>query len=617
MPDPLCSYSPNRYSPPHFNYTIRQQAPPRTNHTFRVLAASTALGLTPSVRRGIHHYQNQNQPHLVTHNFSKLQLPGVLACRKWNSASFKYALNYETHKNNTLFRQQLLDLYPYYACPGFVDLIKTFPEYEHHVLHAAQCTRERNRWTLYTKWHGVRDTIGHLEQEIVQARHQQRKLALAQQQHEALRQQQECAKVTALQAQITSQSDTLATLYGDYQQQVETDLVSLHQAQRAANGLPLLNAKSSSSFYNKQYQLNKQVQQLLIDHGVESDALVELSSCFGNKIQQAAHQEFIDILKTLADKKRRTVLDDLDKLAVNLSIIGIQANKAGKITQAYVLSDCCWAVLDFTMGAAEGLIEGTKQTAATFLHPIDTATNLGKGLGSLVYHIGKVAYELGDIGITSYLNPQEGRTKWENYVDRTGALCSALKQKIRSIPPRDLVRTGVAFTTETFLTGKCLGAMHTFAHASHRKALDLARRAQAGEMIATTAEGFQVRIANNAAKTFSKMERAGEKIAGVAQKIIPKVANMKEFFELEFGTKIKHLCQKTNLQFKGQTIYKVTEKTNNKYLKQGYHFYLDSLHFDHIEVFGKNGNLKAVLNLDGTYNAMKTGKAYGRSIGKL
>lgn len=93
---------------------------------------------------------------------------------------------------------------------------------------------------------------------------------------------------------------------------------------------------------------------------------------------------------------------------------------------------------------------------------------------------------------------------------------------------------------------------------------------------------------------------------------------MSEFFETEFGSKIKNSLTKTKQQFQGQSIYEVTSKTDNMYLKKGDKLYLDNLHKDHLEVFNKRGNAKAVLNLGGTLNVSKTEQALkeARRLGK-
>lgn len=49
-------------------------------------------------------------------------------------------------------------------------------------------------------------------------------------------------------------------------------------------------------------------------------------------------------------------------------------------------------------------------------------------------------------------------------------------------------------------------------------------------------------------------------------------------------------------------------------IKKGDQFYLDGQHKNHLEVFDSKGKFKAVLNLDGTINKVKTEAAKGRKI---
>ncbi|WHY38230.1 ribonuclease YeeF family protein [Bacillus velezensis] len=107
-----------------------------------------------------------------------------------------------------------------------------------------------------------------------------------------------------------------------------------------------------------------------------------------------------------------------------------------------------------------------------------------------------------------------------------------------------------------------------------------------------------------------KMASGGKGIKG----IVKPVSNMNEFFDMEFGKKISNSLSKSKVKYDGQSIYKVEKKTDNQYLKKGYGVYLDALHKDHLEVIDKTGNVKYVLNLDGTLNPDKTKKALGRVV---
>ncbi|MET1250187.1 T7SS effector LXG polymorphic toxin [Sporolactobacillus sp. STCC-11] len=98
-------------------------------------------------------------------------------------------------------------------------------------------------------------------------------------------------------------------------------------------------------------------------------------------------------------------------------------------------------------------------------------------------------------------------------------------------------------------------------------------------------------------------------------KLVNSVSNMNELFRTDFGKSIINSISKTKINYDGQSIYKITQKVDNDYLKKGYGIYLDALHHDHLEVIDKKGNVKYVLNLDGTVNIDKTKKALGRKIG--
>ncbi|MGT3221010.1 VENN motif pre-toxin domain-containing protein, partial [Yersinia enterocolitica] len=92
------------------------------------------------------------------------------------------------------------------------------------------------------------------------------------------------------------------------------------------------------------------------------------------------------------------------------------------------------------------------------------------------------------------------------------------------------------------------------------------------------------------------------------------VGNMGEFLKKSgFGNDIKDVTRKTSKQYQGQNIYQAQNKTGDT-IKKGDQLYLDAKHKDHLEVFDKSGNFKAVLNLDGSVNIDKTKAGKGRKL---
>ena len=99
-----------------------------------------------------------------------------------------------------------------------------------------------------------------------------------------------------------------------------------------------------------------------------------------------------------------------------------------------------------------------------------------------------------------------------------------------------------------------------------------------------------------------------------SRKVI-KVNNMNEFFQTEFGRKLKQSLRKTSRKYQGQTVYEVVDK-GVEGLNKWDLVYLDGLHKDHLEVFNRNGKFRKVLNLDGGLNSVKTKQGRGRRLSK-
>ena len=119
------------------------------------------------------------------------------------------------------------------------------------------------------------------------------------------------------------------------------------------------------------------------------------------------------------------------------------------------------------------------------------------------------------------------------------------------------------------------------------------------------------------AKTAAAGSQAARQVGERAQK----VANMDEFFETtDLGKALFSQSQRTGRNFHGTQIYKTTGKVKIGKTKigKGFHYYLDNNHKDHIEVFGKQGKIKDVLDFKGQRIENKFKAAQGRSIkGKL
>lgn len=217
-----------------------------------------------------------------------------------------------------------------------------------------------------------------------------------------------------------------------------------------------------------------------------------------------------------------------------------------------------------------------------------------------------------------YLSPEE-------YKQRTDAFCAMME------PLQDVTADHCAVFIGQFMADiafcKGLGNAYIFL-----KEIDVLEKL--GESAAAVSrifkKGFDTHLANNpivvtaegiTIKISDDLKKFGETIknSSLGQKVILRVNNMKEFFDLPFGQTLYPHSVKTPHHYQKFSIYKLTQDIPGTELKEGFFYYVDSLHRDHLEVFSKNLKAIAVYNLDGTLNEKKleAAKKAGRSIKKI
>lgn len=123
----------------------------------------------------------------------------------------------------------------------------------------------------------------------------------------------------------------------------------------------------------------------------------------------------------------------------------------------------------------------------------------------------------------------------------------------------------------------------------------------------------------NGRNNFNQQPNQPQKPDNNKPRFTDKVANIYQLFALnEFGQKLKEASEPLNRLYEYHArIFRMTKDIIEYGLKEGYVFYLDTLHYDHIEVFSDKGQrCVTVLNIDGSYNATKFMEAIsdGRNI---
>jgi hypothetical protein len=188
----------------------------------------------------------------------------------------------------------------------------------------------------------------------------------------------------------------------------------------------------------------------------------KLSCARGSPAEQQLHAEFGEMLHTTALLARNVAPGEnlfIDTVGYAADI-GLTAHQAGNMSYARCWADVGWIALDCVQAVGEGVLLGTKNTLHTFVHPLQTAKNL---LASVATLTGALVQAVGIAGECAYLcatDTQQYCIRRDEIVAQLKAIAAHTQQKIRSMPPREIVRQGTAFITEGVLLHKAFTIVH-------------------------------------------------------------------------------------------------------------------------------------------------------------
>ena len=299
---------------------------------------------------------------------------------------------------------------------------------------------------------------------------------------------------------------------------------------------------------------------------------------------------------TWQDRSSELFIRGITKFVHNLNPI-TQASNMGDLV---ILAGTC--VKNVALAAAEEIRDPIGSCKKDFFLAVEACEAL--------VHGAKFAVDL-VIG-HKYLPPEEYKQRTDRFKNACGAIINAENAV-------DLV----AQVSADFVWGKGFASVSIYLREIDAmsklgnyagKVANRIKQAIENSPAAATAEGLALKMSKN-------LKKASEKIKNSAtvQTIIIKVANMKEFFALPFGQVLFPHSFKTSHQYQNFSIYKLTNDIPGTNLKEGFFYYLDSLHRDHLEVFNKKLKVVGVYNLDGTFNQTKfeAARQAGRNIKKI
>lgn len=365
----------------------------------------------------------------------------------------------------------------------------------------------------------------------------------------------------------------------------------------------------------QRYTLSSMVNDFCATHDINNTSL---KTCNGDTLQHVIHGEFIAITEQSAlvwkNSHNSHALQKLPAILADFTDAGVRFNHQGEIDKAITLADACWMLLDCVQAVGEGVFQGVCATVDDIIHPIRTVRNIVESTALCGCYIGKIALEVCELEYLFHTNQiTEAFEKQSAWAHNVITVYEALHEHCATLTARDAIKETVAFGTQCYATNKALRGIGTLFKQAHKHAIKIIEEAAHTAPALTTPEGIVFRIADSTAECMKNAQP-------LAFHKFPTVNNMKEFFELPFGKICFEHSQKTKRLFqKFSSVYEITQDIPGTTLKEGYTYYLDRFHGDHIEVFNKKLKVAGVYNLDGTFNALKfeAAKKSGRNIKNL
>jgi len=244
---------------------------------------------------------------------------------------------------------------------------------------------------------------------------------------------------------------------------------------------------------NRQCNISPEACNFARQYGIDTE---KLSYARGSPAEQQLHAEFIEILHTTASLARNVAPGEnlfIDTVGYAADI-GLTAHQAGNVSYARCWADVGWTALDCVQAVGEGVLLGTKNTLHTFVHPLQTAKNL---LASVATLTGALVQAVGIAGECAYLcatNTQQYCIKRDEIVAQLKAIAAHAQQKIRSMPPREIVKQGTAFITEGVLLHKAFTIVHELSCRMIPVAQQAVEQIAREESVACFAEGESIAI---------------------------------------------------------------------------------------------------------------------------
>jgi hypothetical protein len=222
---------------------------------------------------------------------------------------------------------------------------------------------------------------------------------------------------------------------------------------------------------NKSYNLNSNIKQLLSRAGHDISAFAR---CHGNQLQQAIHQESLDILCHVDNLSFKSILYDHQEALIDMTSSIVEYNHADMPDKAMCVADLCWTLLDYGQAIAEGAALGIYSAAQDILtNPIEATISIVAGKQVLAFQLCKVLYNVAEIGATAITNFDAAQEKWNKYAEPLNNIIDAINKK--EITVRDAIKGGTTFVVGYKAQGKLLGGLGKLCNSIKHKSINFVK----------------------------------------------------------------------------------------------------------------------------------------------
>ncbi|HEV2916970.1 MAG TPA: hypothetical protein VGW78_04435 [Candidatus Babeliales bacterium] len=357
--------------------------------------------------------------------------------------------------------EQVLRHHELYTNPEFITLIKSYPEYKEYITYL---NRKLQKKSGFAKWLGTwTDThrkgftkcVQQLYHELEQTKRSKESVnQIRNNLQHAWDQQQKL-----LQGEVSDWYD-LSSIYQTY------NCGDSAHIQRRCDALE--DTVTHGVYYVQQtYTLNSNVQNMLCSSSYDPSSY---TSCYGNQLQQAIHQECITLLARTTTLPKTSAAYVQKEVLVDCIDAAREYNQAGLVHKASIVTDFCWALLDYSSAIVEGAAHGIVGAVYDMIeHPIQTAACVIAGEYVLAYQLCKVLCNVTDIGITALVNTSRAKEKWDAYIEPINNIIKKIKNK--EVTCRDVIKAGTSVTVGLVAQHKLLGGLNKFYSGIRAKAM--------------------------------------------------------------------------------------------------------------------------------------------------